>query len=285
MPSTLTHSIRCVLVCLCAFALNASCGEDDPVQIGPRATEAAPQKISPEQFQAVIQRILKAPAPAGNEQNEKVVALTLEARSTPELFTPLLIPAGAPNAIPKADKEVRVRTATLLGLSADRRALQPLINSAIYDPDEKVRAAAGFALPKLEEPSAMRKLMDVAIARDPRRFPWAHRKSACAALRRYGDLAVVDRILKELSYELAAGNPLDPKNKPRGVASGIATDNPMMLPDTAPPSGIPEEDMYPIMSALKEVTRAELPPAAHERDLRSWQRWWRDNKGTFKFAE
>jgi len=277
--------VRFVSVCLSIAVLDCFGAEDEPVQIGPRTTEAAPQKISPEKFQAVIQRILKAPTPTGNEQDEKVLALTLEARSTPELFTPLLIPPGAANAIPKADKEVRLRAATLLGLSTDRRALQSLINSAIYDPDEKVRAAAGYALPKLEEPSAMRKLMDVAIARDPRRFPWAHRKSACAALRRYGDIGVVDRILKELSYELAAGNPLDPKNKPRGVPSGIATDNPLMLADTAPPSGIPEEDMYPIMSALKEVTRAELPPTAHERDLRSWQRWWRDNKGTFKFAE
>jgi len=260
-------------------------GDEEPVQIGARPAEVAPQKIAPEQFQAVIQRIVKAPAPAGNEQNEKVLALVLEARTTPELFTPLLIPERAPNAIPRADKEVRLRTATLLGMSNDRRALQALINSAVYDPDEKVRAAAGLALPKLEEPSAMRKLMDLAVARDPRKFPWAARKSACAALRRYGDITVVDRILKELSYELAAGNPLDSKNKPRGVPSGIGTDNPLMLQDTAPPSGIPEEDMYPVLSAFKEVTRAELPPTASERDLRSWQKWWRENKGTFKFAE
>lgn len=278
-------AVRLMTSCVCLLALTGVFAEDEPVQIGPRTTEAAPQKIAPEQYQAVIQRILKAPTPVGNEQNEKVLALVLEARTTPELFMPLLIPAGSANAIPKADKEVRLRAATLLGLSADRRALQPLLNSAVYDPEEKVRAAAGFALPKLEEPSAVRKLLDVAIARDPRRFPWVYRKSACAALRRYGDLRVVDRILKELSYELAAGNPLDPKNKPRGVPLGIATDNPLMLPDTAPPSGIPEEDMYPIMSALKEVTHAELPPTAPERDLRSWQRWWRDNKGTFKFPE
>lgn len=277
-----------VPVCLCC-ALLISCigfaGEDEPVQIGARQPEAAPQKITQDQFQAAIQRVLKAPTPVGNEQNEKVLALVLEARTTPELFTPLLIPERAPNAIPKADKEVRLRVATILGMSNDRRALQALLNSAVYDPDEKVRTAAGFALPKLEESSTPRKLVDLAIARDPRKFPWAVRKSASAALRRYGDLSVVDRILKELSYELAAGNPLDSKNKPRGVPSGIGTDNPMMLQDTAPPSGIAEVDMYPVLSAFKEVTKAELKPTENERDLRSWQRWWRENKATFKFAE
>lgn len=282
------HRLKYLVLFFSLRALSI-CAEDDGLEIGarkPEPSQAAPVKLLPEHFQAAIQRILKSPAPTvENEQKEAVLALVTEIRATPELFIPLMIPTGYPNAIPKADKEVRLRVATLMGLSGDRRLLQTLINSAVYDPDEKVRVAAGFAIPRLDEPAAIRKLMDLAIAKDARKYPWAHRKAAAAALRRYGDLYVVDRLMKELGYELAGGNILDVKNRPRGKQVGLATDNPLMLPDSAPANPPPPEDMYPVLYALKEVTRAELKHGENEKDVRSWQAWWRAAKPAFKFAD
>lgn len=280
------HSLKYLLSIFLICAASSHGADEGSVEIGVRRPDAAPVKILPEHFQAAIQRVLKAPAPVPpHDQSEAVLALVTEIRSTPELFLPLLTPPGFPNAVPKSDKVVRLRVATLMGLSADRRCLQTLINSAVYDPEETVRIAAGQAIPKLEEPSAIRKLMDIAIAKDARKYPWHHRKAAAAALRRYGDLYVIERLLKELSYELAGGNILDVKNRPRGRQSGLATDNPLMIPDSAPANPPPPEDMYPVLHALKEVTRAELKHGDNEKDVRSWQAWWRNAKPAFKFQD
>ena len=96
--------------------------------------------------------------------------------------------------------------------------------------------------------------MDIAVSADTTHHPWVLRKVACAALRRYGSQEVIERLMKELSFELAGGNPLDPKNRMRGKGTGLATDNPLGVQDVLPAYGVPDTDLYPVLSATKEIT-------------------------------
>jgi hypothetical protein len=145
-----------------------------------------------------------------------------------------------------------------------------------------VRLAAADALVMLEEPVALRKLVDLAVMPDYSRFPWAVRKNACHAIIRYGSKDAVERLLRELSYELAAGNQLDPKNRLRGAPSGLGTDNPMMLPDGPPDLHLSEQDLYPVLCALKEVTGKTFDLG--EKDMKTWMEWWKKDGANFKFA-
>lgn len=275
--------VRLVLV----FALLAlSAPGEEELRIG---TRAGPREVTAEDLQALVKRLVPpavkgaARKAAGEWEKSEAATFTAEARENPELFSRLLIPPGYPRAVPRAETEVRRRAAVILGLSRDRRALQALLDSAVYDPEDTVRLAAAKALRLLDEPVAMRKLVDLAIAADRSKYPWAARKSACVALKRYGDAAAVERLLKELSFELAGGNALDPKNRMRGLASGIGTENPLALPDAPPDLRLSEQDMYPVLSALKEVTGMSFDKG--EKDMKTWLGWWKKEGVKFGFKE
>jgi len=272
-------------VFLCATIVLGA--EEGDLRIGPKPSAPGPREITSEEFQTVIKRLAAQPAAkAGGEPWEnsaEATALAAQVHENPELFTRLLIPPGYPRSFSKSDKEVRARAAAVLGKSGDLRALQALVDSAVYDPDDSVRKAAVKALRLLEEPVAMRKLVDLAIARDYRKYPWAARKSACTAVRRYGDVAAVERIMRELSYELAGGNPLDAKNQLRGVASGIGSENATGLPSAPPDLGLSEHELYPVLSAMKEVTSMSF--SKNEKDFKTWQMWWSKESAKFKLQE
>jgi len=290
----LEYSMPQVRILFLAFAVllrPAFCGEDADLRVGVR-NETKAREFIPEVYRDVSRRLAKIPPPvsaAGTneipgavwEKNDEAQAFIKDARNVPELYARLLIPPGFPNAVAEASKEVRVRAAAVLGQCRDRRALDPLINSSVYDPEEAVRATAAASLRLLEEPVAVRKLVDLAVAKDRQRYPWAVRKSACQALRRYGDKEALERLLKELSYELAAGNPLDKNNKLRGKAAGIGTENPLAIPDAPPDLQLSAEDLYPVLSAVKEVTGVSFDKG--EKDMKTWFVWWHKEGAKFAF--
>jgi len=135
----------------------------------------------------------------------------------------------------------------------------------------------------LEEPVGMRKLVDIAISHDFQHCPWQIRKCACQAIKRYGDKEAVDRIMSELSFELAGGNPLDVHNRLRGVPKGIGTDNPLGVPDAPPITNLSEQDLYPCLYAMKEVTGQSFSKG--EKDVKIWLAWWNESKEKFAFKE
>ena len=148
--------------------------------------------------------------------------LAEDARSALEVYQRLAIPPQMPHGVPNTSPEVRARVAWVLGLSGDRRAMDALLMATVYDPEEMVRYAAAKALPMLEEPVAIRKLVDVAASHDIQHIPAAVRKNAAASrCGRYGDKEAIERLMREVGYELAAGNPLDPHNHLRGVGKWI----------------------------------------------------------------
>ena len=262
------HFAACAVLLL--LAAGAFAAEESDLRIAPKPRA---HDLVPEDFQAMIKRLAALPDPqAGAEawaKNAEVAALAAQVHENPELFTRLIIPPNYPRAIPRADKLVRARAAAVLGQSGDLRGLEQLVSSAVYDPEDSVRRTSVKALRLLDDPMAVRKLMDLASKSDYQHYPWAIRQSACAALRRYGDREAIERLLRELSYELAGGNPLDHKNSLRGVPSGIGTENPLGAPASAPDLQLSEHDMYPVLSALKEVTGVSF--AKYERDFKTWQ--------------
>lgn len=270
---------------LCAALVYAAEDEGD-MRIGLKPQPASPREVTTEDLQAAVKQLTAAPANNDAtpwDRTPEAAALAAQAQENPELFARLLIPPGYPKAFPKADKHVRARAAAVLGLSRDLRALQPLVDSSVYDPEDSVRLAAAKALRLLDEPVALRKLVDLASARDYQKFPWPVRKSACVALRRYGDVAAIERLLRELSYELAGGNPVDPKNHLRGASVGIGTDNPMGIPTSTPDLQLSEQDLYPVLAAVKELTGVSFTKG--EKDFKTWQQWWSKEGPKFRFAE
>ena len=219
----------------------------------------------------------------GWEKTPDAAKLAEEARSALEVYQRLAIPPAMPHAVSNTTPEVRARVAWVLGLSGDRRAMEALLISSVYDPEEIVRYAAGKALPLLEEPVAVRKLVDVATSHDLQHIPAAVRKNAAVALRRYGDKEAIERIMREVGYELAGGNPIDPHNKPRGGSKGLGTDNPMGLPDSIPDLHLSEQDLYPALSALKEVTGQAF--SKDEKEVKTWSEWWNKAKDKFAFKD
>jgi hypothetical protein len=256
-----------------------------------------PKEPTAEHLQELVKSLLAAPPALVNPDVKKVLhpperpaselfqntpaaeKLAIAARQDIESWLRLLLPPNVAKAVPKADATVRTRAAWVLGLAADRRALQPLIQSIAYDPDESVREAAGLALPRLEEPVALRMLIDLATASDYTKYPWIIRQNAAHGLIRYGNPAVVERLLRALSYELAAGNPYDPKNRIRGLSYGLGTDNPLMMPTSAPDLKLSQEDLYPVLSALKSVTGKNFETL--NKDLQTWLKWWKKSAPTF----
>lgn len=204
--------------------------------------------------------------------------LIAEARQRPEVFVALLKAPGLRGGANVRNAVVRAKVAYVLGEAGDRRAMEPLIEACLRDPDDRVRFAAARALPRLGEPIALRRLVDRAV--DPR-SGWPYRQLASIALRRYGDKEAIERLLMEVSFELAGGNARDPKNKLRAPTGGLGTDNPMMLPPGPPSGNTDERVIYPALTALKEVTKTGFDSG--EKDFKTWKLWWEKNRDTFKF--
>ena len=106
-----------------------------------------------------------------------------------------------PGAVSRVTPEVRARASMVAGMTQDRRFMLSLIDAAIYDPDDSARFVAAKALPLLEEPAAIRKLQDIAISTDNQKHPWALRRMACVALRRYGSPEILERLFDFYSYK------------------------------------------------------------------------------------
>lgn len=224
---------------------------------------------------------LNIPGGTDWEKSPEVRAMVERAAQSPESFAAALKAPGWPGGANVQDATIRAKAAVLLGLAGDRRAMQPLLDACFEDPDDRVRWAAAKALPKLDEPIAMRKLVDAAVSA---RANWPTRKLASIALRRYGDKQAVERLMGELSFELAGGNFRDPKNKPRAATTGPGTDNPMGLPtENLPTQAEDDTVIYPALSAMREVTGNPLPGL--DKDMKFWREWWKKNEATFALKD
>jgi hypothetical protein len=276
--------MRTIGLLLCVLLGAAVVWAEDDLEIGTRQSGGKAPEPTPEQFQALLRK-LTAPAPVKTawEKSDAAQSLVSNAKAEPELFFRVMIPPKFPRAVANAGTEVRAHAAAVLGQTRDRRMLQALINSAVYDPECAVRDAAADALVRLEEPIALRKLVDIAISADYQKYPWPVRKSACQAIKRYGDKEAVERMLREFTYEVAAGSPLDSKNKIRGHIRGIGTDDPMALPSAPPDLHLSEQDLYPALSALKEVTGKSFNTG--EKDVKTWAAWWKKESDKFEFKK
>ncbi len=293
-----TTLLPLMVLALASAAHGATPPPSDPgeMRIGTRAIK--PEEIGRPELDEMVKRLgknLPAPTPPAQpgaapvppksdsawEGSPDATDLVELGKTRPEVFMRLIIPPQQPNTVVAATGPIRARAAWILGRAGDRRTMIALLNSSCYDPEESVRIAASKALPLLNEPVTMRKLVDVACSRDYQHIPWPIRKNACAALRYYGDKESVDRILTEVTFELAGGNPLDTHNRLRGVPKGgLGTDNPIGMPDATPDLHLSDQDLYPATNAMKEVTGQSFPKA--EKEVKTWTEWW--EKGREKFA-
>ena len=255
------------------------------MRIAARPQNVKPREASSVELAALVKRVEKSISVDGIwEKSADATAFCAESKDQPELFMRLLIPPAFPQAVPQATKDIRIRVTRILGIGQDRRAMLPLLNSCVYDPEDAVRLSAAKALALLEEPIAMRKLGDIAMARDYIQFPWTVRKCACQALRRYGDKEVMEWLLRELGYEMAGGNARDSKNKLRGSGSGLGTDNPLgIIQDNPPDLHLSEQDQYPVLSAIKEITGKNF--GTTDKDFKTWLQWWDKNSDKFTFKD
>lgn len=259
-------------------------GEDPTLIIGLRPPPKNPEASS-DQAQALSKKISAVKVEQGQPktQSAEVAALVTECSEAPSALIRLLLPPQFAGALNKVSTEVRQRGAIIAGMTQDRRFMQPLCDAAVFDPEEAVRFAAAKALPLLEEPIAVRKLMDIAISGDSQKHPWLLRKSACIALRRYGSQEIIERLMKELSFELAGGNPRDPKNRLRGKQGGLGSDNPLMMNDNQVEYNVPETELYPVLSAVKEITGQTFD--TKDKDMKTWIAWWRQDGQKFQFKD
>lgn len=252
----------------------------DPIVIAP----AKPVKRGPMEDKKIARRLadrIKAISELTFlEGNENFAALVKDARERPQVFARVLRRPGGKGGADIQDAVIRAKAAFLLGEGGNRKAMAALIDACVRDPDpdDRVRHASATALARLEEPIVVRSLVDLAING---KNPWPYRQLASIALRRVGDNEAIDRLLAEVSFELAAGNPRDAKNKMRAGPGGLGTDNPMMLP-AGPPPTINADDrvLYPALSALKEVSGVSFDVG--EKDFKTWKVWWEKAKKTFK---
>ncbi len=252
---------------------------DPEIKIGvrpPPKTPEAPREIVQALQKRLEKTVIEPPPATASPDAAELVTL---ARENPTAVAKLLIPPQFPGAL-NIKPEVRTRAAWLAGMSQDRRTMDALVTASIYDPEESVRFASAKALPMLEEPIAIRKLMDIAFSDQP----WVLRRVACVALRRYGAQEIIERLMKELSFELAGGNPRDSKNNLRGKRTGVASDNPLAIPqDSQVAYGVPDTDLYPVLSAVKEITGKSFDKG--EKDMKTWIAWWKVDGMNFVFND
>jgi len=251
---------------------------DPDLEIGKSST--ATEKPDPNEAQRLAKQ-LKGLGEGSWEKNSEVQALVKQAQDKPELLAKILKAPGWPNSANIQDVQIRQRAAVILGLAGDRRAMQPLMEACIEDPDDKVRLAAAKGLAALEEPITLRKMVDFSI---DVKSPFAARRLMCQAIRRYGDVEAIELLLKEASFELASGNAVDPKNPLRGNTKGIGGDNPLGLPNAPPPANTRDETiLYPALSALREVSGQTT--LDQDKDMKTWKVWWKNAGPAFKFKD
>ena len=76
---------------------------------------------------------------------------------------------------------------------------------------------------------------------------------------------------------------MDPKNPLVRSPGGLGSENALgVLDDNLPAGRVDDRIIYPVLSAIKEVTGLSFRTG--EKDFRTWQQWWRDNHQTFKFS-
>jgi hypothetical protein len=229
-----------------------------------------PEKVERDEARALAQRLANLKQEDGAEKQ----ALVALARERPELFTRVL-----KTPLRSDETQARLRAVYFMGWAGDRRAMDALLGACFDQPDGAVRQGAAKALGQLGEPVALRKLVDVAVTP---KFPWPTRQRACAALRSYGDKGAIRRLLSQLSFELAGGNPRDPKNPMARSPAGLGSENPLGVREGNLPVGpVDDRVIYPVLSAVKEVTGMTFRTG--EKDYRTWQQWWRENHQTFRF--
>jgi hypothetical protein len=256
---------------------------DEAIQIGVRPPPKIPEATQ-DQVRSLQKRLEQTPIDAAGNPNADVTELISSARANPSVLAKIMLPPQFVGAFSGIKPEVRTRAARLAGMTQDRRVMQALVDASIYDPDENTRFAAAKALPLLEEPVAIRKLLDIATSGDTQHHPWILRKMACIALRRYGSQEVLERLMKELSFELAGGNPYDPKNSMRGKGRGLGSDNPLGVQDNILPAyGVPDTDLYPVLTAMKEITGKTFDSG--EKDMKTWIAWWKIDGQKFVFKD
>lgn len=258
-----------------APAANAPSAEGDVV-IAPAVQR--PEKVELSDIRALAKRL----ADLKDTDNAEKQALIAMAKERPELFARLVKTPARP-----AETQTHLRAIQFMGSAGDRRAMDALLGACFEEPDESVRHAAAKALAQLEESTALRKLIDVAVTP---KFPWATRQCACAALRQYGDKEAVERLLSLLSFELAGGQARDPKNPLIKSPGGLGSEDPFQVGgDNLPVGPVDDRTLYPVLHAVREVTGATFEKTGsnvkNEKDYRTWQQWWRDNQATFKFPE
>jgi hypothetical protein len=237
-----------------------------------------PQRDEYEEIKRLTQQLkaLEKPDVEGDPVSKALLSLVQE---RPELFIRVSRPPRSAGSANVEDPVIRARAMAWLGLAGDRKAMQPLLDSCFYDADVGARHAAARALAQLDEPIAMRKLVDFAI--DPRQG-WPVRKLAVAALRSYDDKEAVTRLLGELSFELAAGQARDPDNPLRMASPKTSLpEDPIKIVEAQPP---PERDptrLYPVLTALKELTGQSFKNG--EKFYKTWKDWWDKEKNKFEF--
>ncbi|MBI3829955.1 MAG: HEAT repeat domain-containing protein [Planctomycetes bacterium] len=257
---------------------------DEPFVVGPAKPPVRPAAGNAlDEARKLAKDLEKLNIPGGTdwEKNGDVRAMAEQAKEHPEVLAHVLKAPGWKESANVQDAAIRAKAAVVLGITGDRRAMQPLLDACFEDPDDRVRWAAAKALPKLEEPIALRKLVDVAIGGDKN---WPTRKLACIALRRYADKEAVERLMAELSFELAGGNFKDPKNAPRAANTGPGTDNPLGVPlNNMPTQAEDATIIYPVLSAIKEVTGQSFDSG--DKEMRYWRDWWKKAEPTFQFKD
>ncbi|MCX7803851.1 MAG: tetratricopeptide repeat protein [Planctomycetota bacterium] len=207
------------------------------------------------------------------EAREKAAGeLIGKARENPDLFIRLLREGVGGRALPE---QARCAIVEIGRRSADRRFMDAFLERVVYDPDPKVRRDTARALPSLDEPVALRRLIDLALQHENREA----RRRAAEAIRRFGSIEGIRRLMSEMSLEIAGGNPWDPKNPVRGSKKpmGIAEVDHIGLPSTQRPD---VRDIYRAYAALVEVTGVDMGL-----DPRAWTAWWKANQATFQFKD
>jgi HEAT repeat protein len=223
-----------------------------------------------------IHLFLQGKKDAKYDESQGLIALSSQ---RPDLFIRVLR-AKEPSGNQELKTPIRAGAAFFLGEGGDRSGMAALLEACFF-PDDEIRMAAAKALPKLDEPVALRKLTDASL---DEKFPWTTRRLAAIALRRYGDKESIDRLLTSLSLELAGGNPRDSRNKLRGSPGGLGSENPLGLPTNIPPPTTADDTiLYPALSALKEILGISFDK--EEKDFKTWKGWWAENKEKFSFKD
>ena len=207
-------------------------------------------------------------------RDKAIEGLLVKVQQEPEQFVKLLHDGRDGKPLPEPARRAIVE---LGRRSGDRRFMEELIFRSIYDVDPRVRLESAKALPALDEPAALRKLVDIAVSGGAAERETRNR--AAIAIRRYGSVEGIRRLINLMGIEIAGGNPWDSKNQPRTKTPplGIAEVKDFGIPSTARPD---VRDLYRAYAALVTVTGTDLGV-----DPSAWINWWKTSQATFQFKD